>query len=268
MSADDSIDKLEQVWGAVSVVGHTLSEEQWLAPTDCPGWDVRDHVSHLIGTERMLEGLPAAPATDAYGEHVKNPIGQFNENELDTRRSMSGAEVLAEFDALVATRLASLRGGDEAYFARETMTPTGPGTVADFLHIRVMDCYVHEQDIRRAVGQPGDLDTPAAAHSVDRLLRTIGIVVGKRAGAPDGSSVLLELTGPVARSVPVTVVDGRAKVVDTVPDDLLTTVRMDSEAFLVLATGRRTAGDLGDRWTVEGDQALGRSIVEQLNMMI
>ena len=43
---------------------------------------------------------------------------------------------------------------------------------------------------------------------------------------------------------------------------------MDSEAFLVLATGRRTAGDLGDRWTVEGDQALGRSIVEQLNMMI
>ncbi len=80
--------------------------------------------------------------------------------------------------------------------------------------------------------------------------------------------MLVELTGPVARSVPVTVVDGRAKVVDTVPDDLLATVRMDSEAFLVLATGRRTAADLADRWTVEGDQALGRSIVEQLNMMI
>ena len=142
------------------------------------------------------------------------------------------------------------------------MTPTGPGTVADFLHIRVMDCYVHEQDIRRAVGQPGDLDTPAAANSVDRLLRTIGIVVGKRAGAPEGSSVLL------ARRVPVTVVEGRAKVVDDVPDDLLTTVGMDSEAFLVLATGRRTAAELAGRWTVEGDEALGRAIVEQLNMMI
>jgi uncharacterized protein (TIGR03083 family) len=268
VSADDSIDKLEQVWGAVSAVGHTLSEEQWSAPTDCPGWDVKDHVSHMIGTERMLEGLPTAPASDADGDHVKNPIGQFNENELDSRRAMSGAEVLAEFDELVATRLASLRGGDEAYFARETMTPTGPGTMADFLHIRVMDCYVHEQDIRRAVDQPGDLDAPAAAHSVDRLLRTIGIVVGKRAGVPEGASVLVELTGPVQRTVPVTVRDGRAKLVDTVPDDLLATVRMDSEAFLILATGRRTATDLAGRWTVEGDDATGGAIVEQLNMMI
>jgi uncharacterized protein (TIGR03083 family) len=268
VGAEDSIDKLEQVWGAVSAVGHGLTEEQWSAPTDCPGWNVRDHVSHLIGTERMLEGLPAAPASDAYGDHVKNPIGQFNENELDSRRSRSGAEVLAEFDELAATRLASLRAGDDAYFARETMTPTGPGTVADFLHIRVMDCYVHEQDIRRAVGQPGDLDTPAAQHSIDRLLRTIGIVVGKRAGVPEGASVVLELTGPVERTVPVTVTDGRAKVVDSVPGDLLATVRMDSEAFLVLATGRRTAADLAGRWTVEGDEAVGRSIVEQLNMMI
>ena len=105
------------------------------------------------------------------------------------------------------------------------MTPTGPGTVADFLHIRVLDCYAHEQDIRRAIGVPGNLDSTEAAHTIDRLLRTIPIVVGKRAGAPEGSTVVLELTGPVHRTVPVTVVEGRAKVVASVPADVLATVR-------------------------------------------
>ena len=126
--------------------------------------------------------------------------------------------MLAELEALVALRLDTLRNGDEAYFAQERMTPTGPGTMLDFLSIRILDCWVHEQDIRRAVGRPGHLAGGPAEHTTDRLLRTLPIVVGKRAAAPEGStSRAASSPAPVERTVPVVVEGGRAKVV--APDD-------------------------------------------------
>ncbi len=267
MIPTDTIDKLTAVWASVSELCAGLTAEQWAQPTECPGWDVKDNLSHLIGTERMLQGLPAAPPLDSQPEHVRNAIGGFNENEIALRRPRPGAEVLAEWEEIRAQRTATLRSGDDAYFATPTMTPTGPGTIADFLHIRVLDCWAHELDMRRAVGIPGDLATPAAAHTIDRLLRTIPIVVGKRAAAPEGSTVVFHLTGPIERTVLVTVTGGRAAVVDAVPADVRATVTMDSTTFAVLALGRRSAAEI-DGWSVSGDEALGRAVVDNLNMMI
>jgi uncharacterized protein (TIGR03083 family) len=264
----DTIDTLDAVFTSLSQLGATLDEAAWKSPTDCPGWTVQDHLSHLIGIERMLEGLPGAEVELPPSPHVKNPIGEMNEREVEARRARTGAEVLAEWDEIAARRLATLRAADDAYFAQETMTPTGPGTIADFLHIRVLDCWVHEQDMRRATGHPGNLAGPAAEHTIDRLIRTIPIVVGKRARTPEGATVVLRLTGPVERTIPVTVVDGRAKVVDAVAGDAAADISMDSEAFVVLATGRAEAGALADRWSVTGDRALGEAVVTNLNMMI
>ncbi len=268
MIPTDTIDKLVSVWAATSELCAGLTAEQWKLPTDCPGWTVQDNLSHLIGIERMLQGLPGAPAIAELGPHVKNDIGKSNEYEIEARRSSPGADVLAEWNELVALRTETLRSADDAYFDAAAMTPTGPGTLADFLHIRVLDSYAHDQDIRRAIAVPGNLDSPAAEHSIDRLLRTIPIVVGKRAGTPEGGTVVLELTGPVHRAVVVTVVEGRAKVVAEQPDTVLATVRMDSATFTTLALGRRSAGELTDGWSVEGDTELGTKVVAGLNMMI
>lgn len=264
----DTIDKLAAIWKSTSALCVDLDEHEWKLPSDLPGWTVQDNLAHMIGTERSLQGLRMAGRLDAFPDHVKNPIGEFNEGELEARRQLSGAEVLAEWNDLVATRLATLRGADEAYFAREMMTPTGPGTMADFLHIRVLDCWVHEQDIRRAVGRSGHLDGPAAEHTVDRLLRTLPIVVGKRAATPEGRAVVVDLTGPVERHIVCEVNGGRASVVESPSDEPLATIRMDSETFVVLANGRRSASAMADRISITGDTALGQKVVDNLNMMI
>lgn len=268
MIPTDTIDKLRSVWRSVTEVCHDLDDDQWSIMTECPGWTVKDNLSHLIGTERKLQGLAAAPGVDGDFPHVKNEIGRFNENEIEARRPLSGDSVLAEWTDLVELRLRTLLGADDAYFAQEMSTPTGPGTMADFLHIRVLDCYAHYLDIRRALGRERNLDSAAAAHTVDRLLRTVPIVVGKRAKAPEGSTVVLRVTGPIERTVPVTIVEGRAKVVDEVPAEVLSEVSMDAETFLVLALGRRTAEEMADGWSVTGDQDLGRAVVSQFSMMI
>ncbi|MDP9463359.1 MAG: maleylpyruvate isomerase family mycothiol-dependent enzyme [Actinomycetota bacterium] len=264
----ETIDKLETIWHSVSALGAELDERQWKLPTDLAGWSVQDNLAHLVGTERMLQGLPAAAMPPEVGQHVKNPIGQFNEAEVEARRSCSGAEVLAEWDDLVALRVTTLRAGDDAYFAREMPTPTGPGTMADFLHIRVLDCWIHEQDMRRAVDKPGHLGGPAAEHTIDRLLRTIPIVVGKRAATPEGGAVIVDITGDVSRHLVCEVIGGRAAIVAAATLEPLATITLDAEAFIVLATGRRTATAIADRIDLVGDQSLGQRVVDNLNMMI
>ncbi len=264
----DTIDKLAATWHSISALGAQLDERQWKLPTDLVGWTVQDNLAHMIGTERMLQGLPAAAMPTEVGQHVRNPIGQFNEAEVEARRGCSGAEVLAEWNELVAARLTTLHAGDDAYFAMEMATPTGPGTMADFLNIRVLDCWIHEQDMRRAVDVPGHLGGPAAEHTVDRLLRTIPIVVGKRAAAPEGAAVTVDITGDVSRHVVCEVTGGRAAIVVTATVEPLATVTVDTEAFIVLATGRRTAATIADRIDLGGDEVLGQRIVDNLNMMI
>jgi uncharacterized protein (TIGR03083 family) len=264
----DTIDKLEAIWRSTSALGGELDERDWKLPTDLPGWTVQDNLAHMIGTERMLQGLPAAEAPTELGIHVKNPIGQFNEAEIEARRRLTGNEVLREWNALVDLRLATLRDADDAYFAKETMTPTGPGTMADFLPIRVLDCWIHEQDMRRAVGRAGHLGGSAAEHTIDRLLRTLPIVVGKRAATPEGGAVIIDITGAVGRHVVCEVNGGRAALVDAPTNEPLATVRLDTETFVVLATGRRTAASIAERIELGGDSSLGQRVVDNLNMMI
>lgn len=119
--------------------------------------------------------------------------------------------------------------------------PPGPDSYGRFMRIRIFDCWMHEQDIRAAVQRPSsddELGGPASPLVLDEIAATMGFVVGKLAKAPDGSRVLLELTGPLSRSIRVSV-DGRARVVDDFGGPAPTaTIRLDGLQFTRLAGGR------------------------------
>jgi uncharacterized protein (TIGR03083 family) len=265
------IETLGAVWHSISELCDDFDEQQWSAPTECPGWSVQDQVSHLVGSESIFMGQPmpehslAAPAP-----HARNPMGERNEVIVDYRRSRSGREVLEEFRAVTSERLAQLRAMSPDDLAAETMTPVGPGTLRDLLAIRAFDAWVHEQDIRRAVGRPGELGGVGAAHSVQRCFLAMPFVVGKKAGAPDGSSVVSDVTGASPATLAVLVADGRATVLDRSPADPTVRLTMDVEAFTRLGCGRWEPQDAIDSGAVriEGDRALGERILQQINFMI
>jgi uncharacterized protein (TIGR03083 family) len=261
-----TIDALEQCWQSLASVIGSLSEAQWKAPTDLPGWSVQDNLAHLVGTERMLQGLPGTAHRASPHEHVRNPIGEMNEHEIDARRPMPGSEVADEWLQLAALRLHTLRTADDAYFQQPAATPTGPGTIADFLHIRVLDCWLHEQDMRRAVHSPGNLSGPAAELTIDRLVRTIPIVVGKRAATPEGGAVAITVYGGVDRSLVCEVQGGRAALISRPSRPPLATIGLDTESFVVLAAGRRGSDEVAAH--VSGDRALAQRVLSQFNMMI
>jgi uncharacterized protein (TIGR03083 family) len=115
--------------------------------------------------------------------------------------------------------------------------------------------WMHEQDVRRALGRPGNLDSAAAIHSADYLMESLPFIVAKRAGAPAGSVVRLEVAG----HAPVTAVvgdDGRGRLsAPAEAGEPTVTLAMDRETFVVLAGGRRAAGP--DDVRVTGDTDLG-----------
>ena len=129
MIPTSTLDALQQCWTSLSALGAALGEEEWNRPTDLPGWSVKDNLSHLIAIERMLEGLPGTQHKAEHRDYVRNPIGEHNENEVDARRSLSGAQVLQEWNEICAQRIATFSTAGEDYFAQPAMTPVGPGTL-------------------------------------------------------------------------------------------------------------------------------------------
>jgi uncharacterized protein (TIGR03083 family) len=262
--------ELAETWSSLVALGTELAGEDWDRPTGCPGWTVRDQYSHVIGLEAGLLGRVPAPPLEEYGAHVCNDLGQSNEAEVVLRRSRSGPEVVAELEEVISARLEALRAMSDDDFAVETMSPVGPGTYEDFMAVRVFDCWVHEQDVRRAVGRPGHLTGAAVDRSLATTVGVTPYVVGKRARAPEGSTVAFDVTGATARRWAVTVEGGRARPVPGVPVDPTTRVSADIGTFMALACGRvdPDAELAAGRVTVHGDAEVGTAVVRNLGYTI
>ena len=223
-----------------------------------------------VGAESGILGNPRPDHTPQDTSHVQNDVGQSNEIVVDYRRSWSGEQVLEEFRELTSQRLLFLKGLSDEGFAAETETPLGPGTITDHLRIRIMDAWVHEQDIRRALDIPGELDGPVAAHSVGRFTRAMPFVVARKSQAPDGSTVVFNITGPAGRVVSVGVVENRGSELETEPTSPTVGITTDVETFTCLACGRWNPSDVlgSGRITISGDTTMGRTIINQMNIMI
>jgi uncharacterized protein (TIGR03083 family) len=261
-----TVASLAATWASLDELVAGLDDAAWELPTDCPGWTVKDQVSHLVGIESLLSGEPAPDPVDA--PHVRNPLGAANEGWIAARRSWPPERVLDEFRQVTARRLAALRAMSDDEWAAPTPSPAGEVPYGEFMQIRVMDSWIHEQDVRRAVGRPGHLDGPAAAAALDRFTRSLGYVVGKRAGAPEGVSVVVRLVGPLEDVVAVAVTDGRARPVPPPeqPDVVLT---MSAETYCCLSCGRWGVDEvLADgRVQVDGDAGLGRRVASGMSII-
>ena len=237
------IDALTEVWASVVAACAQLDAGQWQLGTDCPGWSVKDNLSHLIGIERMLLGDQAPPALTEVPAHVRNPFGALNEAWVGARRGAPGPEVLAEFVDTTNRRIDALSAMTTDEFDVVGWSPVGDAPYREFMATRVLDTWAHEQDIRRALGRPGGRNGAGEREVLDRCEQTMPYVVGKKVAPPDGTSVLFAVTGVLGRQIVVSVDGGRASLSAAVgrrPDGV-----PDHGPGRVLAALLRTAGCRG-----------------------
>jgi uncharacterized protein (TIGR03083 family) len=253
----------EQTVRSTIALAETLAPADWELSTECPGWSVRDQVSHIIGIERWMlgESDPEHGLPDDL-PHVRNDMGRALEVAVDVRRQVPGPKLLDELREVLDRRLAALPDADPD---EQVPLPNGRmGPYAQLMQFRAFDCWAHEQDIRRAVGRPGNLDAPAAGCARAILTRGLPMVVAKRAGATPGQSVALHVTEPVTFTMYVVVGDdGRARLAD-IGDIVEPTVAlwMDWESYSRLACGR-VSPDAVDV-AITGDPDLAHRVLDAM----
>lgn len=246
----------------------SLDPDDWDRPTDLPGWRVRDVVAHLAHFESVLAGHPQVQVEVGDAPHVHGEFGRYIEAGVLARAGRPPAQLVGEF-----VEAADARYGHLVEHPIDDPSGTSDGfgarlgwTWVTLLRNRVVDVWTHEQDVRRAVGRPGSLDTPAARHTAAMMAASLPFVLAKRARAAAGSSLVLDAMGePGGRHVVLVGDDGRARLVDQAPDDPTLTLRLAAADWLALAAGRRAPQDVEVR--VEGDADLGRRVLAGLSVM-
>jgi uncharacterized protein (TIGR03083 family) len=220
---------LEQCYDAIETLCDRMDSAQWQVQSLCPDWLARDVVTHLGMMERVMTGWLPASVEDVPPFDRLEPYNK-QVNGLGDR---SFASRIRE---IFADRRADLAALKEADLHRPSWTPVGPKTYGRFLDIRVFDFWVHERDITTPLGWPIDDSGPRAEIALAEVEGSLGYIVGKKIGLPDGKSIVFHLTGPLNRDLSVQV-DGRARQVEHLdnPDVELTT---DTLTFIQLACGR------------------------------
>jgi hypothetical protein len=177
--------------------------------------------------------------------------------------------MVSGWTTVTAERLAALEAMTQAEFDAPSWTPVGNDeTYGRFMRIRHFDCYMHEQDIRLALGLPGRDDADDVSSCLEEVATGLGYIVGRRAGMPDGSRVRIELTGAVEQTYLVQV-EGRAAVVDALDGPVTVGIELPAALFLRL-TGGRADGPSGPPGQVylSGDEVLARRLADNLAFTI
>ena len=296
---DRTVAALVEVWASIADLVGGIDDTDWSRATPLPGWDVRDNVAHIVGTEAMLSGVenPAVEIDRDRHVHVRNDIGEFNEVWVQHLRSQPPTEVRALFEQYTTDRTVALEAMSQDEWDAESFTPAGRDTYGRFMQIRVFDCWLHEQDIRDALGVPGHESGLAVDVTLDEMTTALGFVVGKQAGATEGQSVTFVLTdatstaggggrrdgttadgpttrdGSTARDVGTgrelhVAVEGRATVVTELAGSASVVLTMPVGVMTRLCAGRVEVARVRERIDVVGDVEFGERVLGTLRYTI
>lgn len=133
-----------------------------------PAWTVKDVVAHVAGVAADVGGGTVPPELDlvrALDDPTLAAIrDEMTARQVDSRRGVSVETILAEWQGHLGVLLAMIRG--ERPFPREV-------PFAD--SILVTDLAVHTQDVRGALGVPGDRDSPGVGVALASYAAIVGL---------------------------------------------------------------------------------------------
>ena len=271
-----SVPELVTVWlnslDAFTEVALKLTATAWNTPSPCPGWTAGDVVAHVLSLESEMHGdpLPDHEPDWAALPHVTNDFSRYTEVPVDWYRSKGRDVVLAELREIVEWRKQDLADIGED----PTELMDGPGGMrmprVRMIRTRILDTWMHEQDIRTAAAIPGGLGSDGAWVAAGQFLSGLPYVWGKAVGAPIGSSLQLAITGPGVEFERTVVVadDGRARFVDGLIHQPTLRLASSWPMYASLSGGRMGAIAEAQRGRIEfhGDFELSQQLLPALSI--
>ncbi len=268
------VNQLVSIWleqlDTIRDLAQELTPQQWAAESPCPGWTVGDVVAHVLALESEMHGAPLPDHEPDWAAlpHITTDFGKLTERAVDWYRSKDQEVVVAELIEMTAWRHDDL-----------AQTPDDPAEVItgalgmqlprdQMIRTRILDTWVHEQDIRTAIGRTGGLGSDAAWVCAGQFIATLPFVWGKRLGAATGSTLDLTVSGPGVSFERIVGINpqGRAEFRSTLEEAPTLSIVLDWPTYAAGAAGRLapdTAADL-DTAAREGDLELAQRLVAAL----
>ena len=182
-----------------------LEASDWQRPTVCPGWSVRDVVAHVV--HDYIRKLSRARDRQAGpgpwpGEDLPGFLHRVNQEFVDVARSWSPA-VLVDLIGHLGPQLDQFWASLDLNRAGEPVSWAAPGVPAPvWLDVarEYTEYWVHQQQVRDAVGRPGAADERLTAPVTDTFLRAVPHALRHLSAAP-GTCLHIQVTGPGRRQL-------------------------------------------------------------------
>ena len=269
------IDALDQTVQSVIDLGFGCREEDFDRPTHCPGWSVKDQISHVVGVEKSFAGIRAEKVDVPDYPHLRHDAGRDIEREVEARRGRTGREVVAELADFHPERIASLR---ESPAELDTVVGGALGPDTTFGHLLRMRDHGHVVSTSRTSATRSTVpatSTPRPPRSSPRpSCAALPRIVARVAGIGAGHAVVIDVTGPVVAREGARVITGE----DERPygealfsghhrpdgeEQLdVTSIHLTTDALTRRAAGRRSSDEI--HYTVTGDEQIARRVLDAL----
>lgn len=223
---------------------------------------MHDLVAHFAGVQTFFDGTAEQPEPPEGWEPEAglSKIDTWTERGVVARRGWTREQLLDEIAVAAEGHVARLESKDPD---DECFGPFGQTTERDLFATRMLDMWVHVQDLAIALGDKLDTsDRSAAARvSVERMLGRVPIITVKHAGAGDGDRLRVVLDEPLPHDAVVAVTGGRGAWTQDGGADA--EVRGNPVAFALLLSGRGSAEGWRDDGLLDWHGELAESFVRR-----
>jgi uncharacterized protein (TIGR03083 family) len=206
--------------------------DAWEAGSLSPGWRNRDIIAHLAATEVAAAAVMAGETPAEMEEFAKTldgapfTVDAFNDWSVGRRAEEPFRGIVSEWGRAADLLLArASKVPPEEWATRKAWWVAGEMGVSYLVQSRVMEWWLHGEDVLAGGGNPPRLEHPPIFCVNDLAVRTIPYALSLAGLSFPGKSVLVELQAvgggtwhwglapgerPSADKVPDAVIDGRA----------------------------------------------------------
>jgi uncharacterized protein (TIGR03083 family) len=177
-----------------------LSEDEWAAPTACPGWSVKDLAGHLLGDDvgmlsRRRDNYRRENAAIAGWADLVAFINRQNAEWVETARRLS-PRLLCNMLRLTGAQVSAFFQSLDPYALGGPVDWAGPDPAPVWLDLarEYTERWHHQQQIRDAVGKLGLTEPRYLAPALDTFVRALPHTY-RHLDAPEQTLVALTITG-------------------------------------------------------------------------
>lgn len=242
---------------------HPLSEEQWNTEA-LPGWRVREVIGHLVASdEGALTGRMLRMGLRPTDDGGLAAVEAWNETQVHRWSDRPTAEIVAGLEKWGRRSVRAFKAAPAAVLRRRIPLPFGKVPMLYLGELRVLDEWVHEQDIRRALTLDDTPDLASVAAAARMMIDVAPYQTPVR--IPDGVTGTVSLTFDGA-DVPPLFCDLATKTFRLDGGSVDATVTARAAEIVMIAAGR-------DQWRdheaagaikIQGDRAAAETLLDAL----